>query len=673
MVSVDCYLQRNPTRSRPLVIDACSTELAVTRPVHTLVLDASKGSLCEVVISACVNTIIVKGNRESFVSVVFQPSFATNMGSNGSNLTQQAFTGQFSGQTVIQNKYEIGNIKVGKIHTFSVLGVARGVTFGNIVNQAKYFTLNQTQSVLAYGLTQGGVANNVYDKKISQAVNSDTFIVGSFTNYGHFLVKTTNVGNVSYTCASTCETGENCKLANGDSSKDTQLVDRRTFYLINVLVKCKFVSLGRNKNFRVPLGILYLWAGADMRLCNVSCECIRGPEPCKCFDAVCYDPDATKAPLINCIAVVCGITEILPDVLPCSPYNKGSQSAVWDQCGNSESCDIGGYSGGSSDDCSSEHCDSASSSAVIFGKNFNALNVNPCFIKKANLVIKNSDLVVCELVKRVWTCPLGCQCIDNASSDHCNPRPFVSTCYDQTYVKTIQTGSCGNQETINSSRIYSYLLNFELNTPAFYVGANSGGTADWNMTNIKVQRWVDSSSLNTGDNNWPISNNKAANFQYQFMTSKCRDDPVVDPKTTLPRRCCDLNCEYSIPDRVRPYCHKSFAPTQLSPICRPVVSTSDVMNTVCQPVCAQLCEVIPSQPASGQQASTHVILNKNCCKVDLPVKNVCIAKAAEPTKPSCKPVENKLCDDWEECSMDDSNQTWKCNNNEWEDTTTSCH
>ena len=665
MVSYDCNVQKHPTRSRPLVLDACSSELAVRKPAHTVVLDASKGSLCEVVISACVNTIIVKGNKDSFVSVVFQPTF-NNAQSNITSIIDYA-NGKESQiqQNAVTNNYEVGNIRIGKIHTFSVLGVARGVTFGNIVNQAKYFTIDQTQDVLDYGLVQGGIANGNWNRKLNQLVNSDTFIVGSFTNYGHFLVKTTNVGSVSY---SNCNSNvaENCELANGNSSKDSTLIDNRTFWLVNVLIKCKFTSTGRNKNFRVPVGILYLWAGADVRLCNVSCESISPPEAGKCFDAVCYDSDATKAPLINCVAVVCGITEILPDTLPCSPNAACSQSAVWNQCGNDSSYQS------SSDDCSSEHSDH--SSPVIFGKNFKALTINPCFIKKASLVIKNSDVVVCDLVKRVWTLPLGCQVIDNASCDPHNPRPFISTSFDQTYVKTVQLDECGNHRAINSSRIYSYLLNLEVKTPALYVGKNIDLDSEWNMSNINVQRFVYSLGKGKGDNGWPHHNGEE-NYGYAIMFSKCRDDPVVDPKTTLPRRCCDLNGQYSIPDRVRPYCHRIFAPTQLSPVCRPIVSTSDVLNTVCAPACAQLCEVLPSHPAKGKQASTHVILNKNCCQVPVPSKNVCIAKSGYTSKASCEPIDKRLADDWDECSIDSSSKSgndWKSNNGaeEWDDTCT---
>jgi hypothetical protein len=629
-----------------------------------VVLDASKGSLCEVVISASVNTIIVKGNKDSFVSIVFQPGFSrggTSLEVKGDLTGSCEVSGNFQNALVINN-YEIRNIRVGKIHTFSILGIQRGVTFGTVVNHAKYFTLNQTKDILSYGLTQGGIAHASFNRKQLQLLTSDTFIVGSFINYGHFLVKTTNLGSVSYKaddCARPKKkaTG-NCLDAFGDAHCDPSLEDNRTFWLVNILVKCKLTSTGRNKNFRVPLGIFYLWAGAEIRLCNVSCECIRGPEPCKCFDAVCYDPDATKAPLVNCIAVVCGISEILPDKLPCSPNVSQSQSVIWNNCsgGNDNSC-VGAYSG-SSDDSSSHHSYCNNKSSVVFGKNFDALSVNPCFIKKADLIVKNSDLVICDLVKRVWTCPLGCQIIDNASSDPHHPQPFVSRSFDQTYVKTVTPNGCGNNKVINSSRIYSYLINIEVNTPALYVGRNIDRDTEWNMANIRVDRFVHNLGANAGDNGWPHQESGNADYGFTLMLSKCKDDPVIDPKTTLPRRCCDLNCEYSIPDRVRPYCHTMFAPTQLSPACRPVISTNDVLNTVCHPVCAELCEVLPSVPVNGASVNTNVILNKACCQVPLPRKNVCVVKPSkhEP-KPECEEIQQKLCDDWDECSIDSSHKS----------------
>jgi hypothetical protein len=648
-----------------------------------VVLDASKGSLCEVVISACVNNIIVKGNKDSFVSVVFQPTFSrsgTNLQVLGDLSGSCEVSGNFQNSLVI-NDYEIGNIRIGNIHTFSILGIQRGVTFGTVVNKAKYFTINQTKDILSYGLTQGGIAHASLNRKQLQLLTSDTFIVSSFINYGHFLVKTTNLGSVSYK-ADDCskpkkKSNGNCLDAFGDAHCDPSLEDNRTFWLVNILVKCKLTSTGRNKNFRVPLGIFYLWAGAEVRLCNVSCEYIRGPEPCKCFDAVCYDPDATKAPLVNCIAVVCGISEILPDKLPCSPNVSNKQSVIWNNCSGEEKlCDIGEYSGSSdvgeysgSDDNSSHHLICSPKPNVIFGKNFEALSVNPCFIKKANLVIKNSDLVICELVKRVWTSPLGYQVIDNASCDPHHPKPFISNSFDKTYVKTVTPSVCGKNNVVNSSFIYSYLVNFEVNTPALYFGKNMDHNTEWNMANIRVDRFVHNLGSSAKDNGWPHQgSNNNNNYGYSLMLSKCKDDPVIDPKTTLPRRCCDLTSEYSIPDRVRPYCHSSFAPTQLSPACRPIISNNDVLNTVCHPVCAEYGDVLPSVPANGNSANTNIILNKACCKVQVPNKKVCVVK---PTKSHYENIKHKLCDDWDECSIDSSNKPGEAYNEEWENASNS--
>jgi hypothetical protein len=643
MPGTSCLINNHYPDNNSLVLTACSTELAVTKPLNTLVLDASKGSLCEVIISSSVKEIIVKGDKNSFVSVVFQPGL--NMGKTALSVNT-CFDGTCSltenTQTAyVGKKFDIGCIKVGRIHTFSILGIQKGVTFGTIINQARYFTLNQTQDLFDYGLTQGGISTANWNRQQLRNLTSDTLVVGTFVNYGHFLVKTNNVGGVYYkpcyseeSCSteskSACQnvTG-NCEDINGKESCDRSLCDNRTFWLVNVLVKCKLHSTGRNKNFRVPIGILYLWAGADVRLCNVSCECIKGPEPCKCFDSVCYESDATKAPVINCVAVICGINEINPDKAPCSPNVSHLQENVWNKClpGSESSCNSD-----CSDDCSqnSECSVGCGTGAIvnysrIFGKEFKELGVNPCFLKNVNLTIRNSDLLICELVKRVWSCPLGCQAIDNASCNSHDSQPFVSTTYDQSYVKTVSLDRHGNQKAINSARIYSYLMNLTIGTPAVYLGQNLSNESTLDLSDINVQRLVFSQGLNDGDNGWPRTNSKA-NFCYALLTSKCKDDPVIDPKTTFPRRCCDLYCQYQIPDRVRPYCGRQFAPTQLVEACKPQIECSDVLNTVCRPVSCELCEVLPSSEASGNSCSPNVIVQKQCCKLPLPSKNICVVK-----------------------------------------------
>ena len=79
------------------------------------------------------------------------------------------------------------------------------------------------------------------------------------------------------------------------------------------------------------------------------------------------------------------------------------------------------------------------------------------------------------------------------------------------------------------------------------------------------------------------------------MFSKCKDDPIIDPKTTYPRRCCNLYCQYTIPDRVRPYCGRDFCTTELTPACKPQQQCEDHLYTVCKPVCAIPCKVLCSQ------------------------------------------------------------------------------
>jgi len=76
--------------------------------------------------------------------------------------------------------------------------------------------------------------------------------------------------------------------------------------------------------------------------------------------------------------------------------------------------------------------------------------------------------------------------------------------------------------------------------------------------------------------------NSCSVCQYALMTSKCKEDPVVDPWTSLPRRCCPLYCRYQFPDRIRPICGFDWAPPVLSPVCCPCVLPPPSGVTACE-------------------------------------------------------------------------------------------
>jgi hypothetical protein len=676
----------------------------------TVVLDASQGSLCEVVIRGPVKNLVVKGNKNSYVSVVFQPNMKSNLGASiaalqGTNMnpiidtqSTKKINSAIPSSSCYVNRYSIGCLRVGNIHKFEILGVGVGVRFNRIINNAKYFTLNQTKNVVEYGspdLFDCFLPGSCETRQWFASFNSDTLDVSTFMNYGHFLTKTKSIGGFLKNDSNTdptCSGKFLCRYPTGNNKyAGSGYQDCRTRFLVNLLIKCELSSTGRNKNFRIPLGILYLWTGAKVRLCNVSCECIKGPEPCECFDAVCYDQDATRAPLINCVAVVCGMSEVGPSV-PLCPKKPSSSINWWNAVCNGQEDDASNLEGGFRDclpsrkNCTAGICTDTcggigknyqAGAQQVFGKVFGQLPVNPCFLNKVQFTIRCSDLVICELVKRVWTCPLACQCIDNASCS--SDRPFVSTCYDQSYVKTsnpkMGDSDCnGNacSSAINSARVFTYLLDFDANTPALYFGGSLKKDAELNCSNINVQRLVFYQGDDHGDNGWPrprhpgcgnlpykkgwctdtsgttpnMYNNPATVFKYALMFSKCKDDPVMDPKTTLPRRCCNLFCEYTIPDRVRPYCGTKFAPHLLTSVCQNTDICHDTLNTVCNPVCPVPCQVLPSVPAGGKCCTNKVVLNEACCKSVKPTTAICVQ-----SKPCC-PQPTTSCTYWKAGSKD---------------------
>ena len=51
---------------------------------------------------------------------------------------------------------------IKNIDKFEILGIAKGVGFGTIINNAKYFTLNQTKNLLDYtGMQIPSSLNNI--------------------------------------------------------------------------------------------------------------------------------------------------------------------------------------------------------------------------------------------------------------------------------------------------------------------------------------------------------------------------------------------------------------------------------------------------------------------------------------------------------------------------------
>ena len=64
---------RNYCQNNTKTISCGSVDLIVDEPINTLVIDATQGSVCEIIIRAQVNNILVKGTSRSYVSMVFQP------------------------------------------------------------------------------------------------------------------------------------------------------------------------------------------------------------------------------------------------------------------------------------------------------------------------------------------------------------------------------------------------------------------------------------------------------------------------------------------------------------------------------------------------------------------------------------------------------------------------
>lgn len=222
-------------------------------------------------------------------------------------------------------------------------------------------------------------------------------------------------------------------------------------------------------------------------------------------------------------------------------------------------------------------------------------------------------------MKRVWCCPLASPCVENIRNFKDGApvdTPFVANCYDKSFTNT----RCAQQQNCdpcggpgyNSAAYYTNLIKLKVNTPAVYLGGNLDKHSDFDTSQVTTERLVLAQGRDACDSTWPrpiceypgggtgsagISpcgssgfNNvnrgpgvKCWDWNYALMFSKCRDDPVIDPKTTYPRRCCDLYCKYMIPDVVRPICGLDWAPNKPEPVCKNITPCKDILNTQCPP------------------------------------------------------------------------------------------
>ena len=572
----------------------------------TVILDASKGSLCDVVIEGPIKNLIVRGGKQgsAYVSVIFRGNALT--GSGCSPCTQ--------GGLLAQTPYIINNLIIDKtIHKFEIVGLdsyqgscpnntwnCSGdqsthatlhlpiVSFGTIKNNAKYFTVNTPLSNQCTGFP-----------------SSKVLITGNLYNYGHFLMK-------SRPCATT-----------------------------DLFVRCNLNSTGRNKNFRIPYGILYLNAGANVKLCNVSSECIKGPSDCNCFDTVCYDSDATLPPIINCMAVVCN-NEYLPSLISVSqsdpPSVTGENYRNQGYWGCTQTCDDDWGKIGSS------QCNP--NTTLQYTVQFNNISVQPCFLNKANIEIKCSDILICDIVPRVYSCSLSPCCPDksyeglylssqNVGGDVLTNQRDVSTAFDTSFCR----GGPGQRQQGNT---IEYLMNLTIDTAAIYLGqkfnnnqvslvnCNSSSSSpghiivggNFESTNLNAQR-----TIFIGANNpWSSQNPQCYATQdpsvtqriqscarsYSLMTSKCKSDPIVDPWTLLPRRCSPMNCLYQFHDIVRPVCGFQWAPAVPSPACSPCIPPKVGTKQKClfnakyqQAGVVEECACLDDAPTCPSQCVSH--------------------------------------------------------------------
>jgi hypothetical protein len=202
-------------------------------------------------------------------------------------------------------------------------------------------------------------------------------------------------------------------------------------------------------------------------------------------------------------------------------------------------------------------------------KLFGCLDVNPCFLNKAELSIRCSDLVICEMVKRVWCAELSHGCESKCQWD--NSLTF------------------NNNTEQKALLVNSYLIKLDVDTPALYFGNELVGDSAFDCSNINTQRIVFSQYVAPGLK--PVNNPKKQlscqnieNYSYAIMFSKCKDDPVIDKKTALPRRCSPLTNEFAVVDIVRPYAGRQFNPKTLLPYCVLENNAKTTAYTGCNPV-----------------------------------------------------------------------------------------
>jgi hypothetical protein len=224
-------------------------------------------------------------------------------------------------------------------------------------------------------------------------------------------------------------------------------------------------------------------------------------------------------------------------------------------------------------------------------KKFGCLNVNPCFLNKAEIIIRCSDLVICEMVQRVWCAELSQSC-----GEVWDCRYDYSLTQSDKYQSNTYTP---DHPLAKSFFVNTYLIDLDIETPALYLGKNmagSDGFFDSSCLSVKRLCFYQNTPnherpphrISPLQNNSSCAGNPSCNKRqhdfrnyYALMFSKCLADPVIDPTTTLARRCSPLINEFAIVDRVRPYAGTTFAPGALAPACYFVQNQRDTKNTIC--------------------------------------------------------------------------------------------
>ncbi|GAG50065.1 unnamed protein product, partial [marine sediment metagenome] len=179
-----------------------------------------KVAFAKVIFRAQVNNILVKGTSKSYVSAIFQPQSVDCCGNpvqaglcNVDAIAQGCNTGVNASATkgilpgppilseVCYKPYAIGNLQISAISKFEILGVAKGISFGNITSRARTFSVNQTRDVLDYGSGGGQLFPLVgQGPQNRHAFNNPTLEVGCFVLVNsNLLFKCIDLGGISLT------------------------------------------------------------------------------------------------------------------------------------------------------------------------------------------------------------------------------------------------------------------------------------------------------------------------------------------------------------------------------------------------------------------------------------------------------------------------------------------